>query len=265
MRAQLDRQSCPRGQRHVDPGAGAAVAEVINEGLRQMAACRPDRLYWMATVPLQDPVLAANVLETQRAAGAVGVEIATSAPQHRLDDREVEPFWEAAEALGMPVMLHPAYHHGHPGFKDFHLGNAIGNMLETTIAIERLIMAGVLDRHPGLRIVIVHSGGDVAYQQGRLRHIRTQRPFPADAPTDPASYFGQVRFDCLTHDRKALAFLIDQVGAQNMVMGTDLPCDMATPRPWEDLVAVVGEEQAGRIAHDNAAELFGLPVPVGSR
>jgi aminocarboxymuconate-semialdehyde decarboxylase len=249
----------------VEAGAGAAIAEVINVGLREMCARRPDRLHWMATVPLQDPVWAAAMLAEQKDAGCVAVEVATSTPRHRLDDPELEPFWEAAAALDLPVMLHPAYHHGHPGFRDFHLGNAIGNLLETTIAIERLIMARVLDRYPQLRVVIVHSGGYVAYQQGRLRHARSVRSFASDAPMDPAAYFGQVRFDCLTHDRRALAFLIDRVGVDNMLMGTDLPCDMATPRPWDDLVAVAGEDQARQIAGDNAIDLFHLKVSAGSR
>ena len=113
-------------------------------------------------------------------------------------------------------------------------------MLETTIAIERLIMSGLLDRHPDLRIVIVHSGGYVAYQAGRLRHARTVRTYDESAPQDPADYFGQIKFDCLTHDRQALEFLLARVGTDNVVMGTDLPCDMATPDPWNELVAVAG-------------------------
>src|SRR5262249_13235510 len=148
-----------------------------------------------------------------------------------LDEPFFEPFWAEAEALGIPVMLHPAYQHAHPGFDKFHLTNLIGNMLETTIAIERLIMSGTLDRHPGLTIVIVHSGGYFPWQQGRLRHGREVRSFPESAPRDPADYFGRVRTDCLTHDRRALRFLIDQAGIDNVLMGTDLPCDMASPEP----------------------------------
>jgi aminocarboxymuconate-semialdehyde decarboxylase len=136
----------------------------------------------------------------------------------------------------------------------------IGNMLETTIAIERLIMAGVLDRHPKLTVVIVHSGGYLAYQQGRLRHARQVRAsaFPSDAPDDPKAFFGQIRFDCLTHDPTALRFLIEQAGAENMLMGTDLPCDMASPDPWNALVEAAGEQVATRIAETNPAELYGL-------
>ena len=243
----------------VDPGAGAALAELINDGLRAMSAARPDRLHWMATVPLQDPQRAAEMLLAQRDTGCVGVEIGTSTGAKRLDDEVFEPFWAAAAEAGLPVMLHPAYQHPHPGFDRFHLTNVIGNMLETTIAIERLILAGVLDRHPGVTILIVHSGGYFAWQQGRLRHARQVRPYPPGTPVDPAAYFGRVRFDTLTHDRQALAFLISKVGVENMLMGTDLPCDMATPQPWEDLVAVAGEATATKIAGDNATQLFGLP------
>jgi aminocarboxymuconate-semialdehyde decarboxylase len=245
-----------------EPDAGAALADLINDGLRTMAQTRPENLHWMATVPLQAPARAASVLRNAREAGAVGVEIGTSTGSRFLDDPFFEPFWAEAEALGIPVMLHPAYQHPHPGFDKFHLTNLIGNMLETTIAIERLIMSGTLDRHPGLTIVIVHSGGYFPWQQGRLRHGREVRSFPESAPRDPADYFGRVRTDCLTHDRRALRFLIDQAGIDNVLMGTDLPCDMATPEPWSELVAVAGEEVAARIAGSNIAELYGLKSPV---
>ena len=248
----------------VEPDAGAALAELINDGLRAMAEAQPDHLHWMATVPMQAPARAASVLRKARDDGAVGVEIGTSTGSRFLDDPFFEPFWAEAEALGIPVMLHPAYQHAHPGFDKFHLTNLIGNMLETTIAIERLIMSGTLDRHPGVTVVIVHSGGYFPWQQGRLRHGREVRSFPESAPRDPADYFGRVRTDCLTHDRRALRFLIDQAGIENVLMGTDLPCDMATPEPWSELVAVAGEEVAARIAGTNIEELYGLRTPVGN-
>jgi aminocarboxymuconate-semialdehyde decarboxylase len=246
----------------VEPDKGTALAELINDGLRAMANAQPDHLQWMATVPLQAPERAASVLRDAKSDGCVGVEIGTSTGSRFLDDPFFEPFWAEAEALEIPVMLHPAYQHPHPGFDSFHLTNVIGNMLETTIAIERLIMSGTLDRHPGLTIVIVHSGGYFPWQQGRLRHARSVRSFKDSAPRDPADYIGRVRFDCLTHDRKALRFLIDQVGEENVLMGTDLPCDMATPEPWSELVAVAGEKVAARIAGPNIADLYGLTSPL---
>ena len=248
----------------VDAGAGAALADAVNEGLREMCAARRDRLWWMATVPLQDPHRSAAVLEEQQQLGCVGVEIGTSTGERRLDDPFFEPFWAAAEGLGLPVMLHPAFQHPHPGYADFQLQNAVGNLFETTIAIERLIMSGTLDRHPGLRVVIVHSGGYFAYQHGRLRHARRVRSFPDGAPEEPLAYVGQIRSDCLTHDHKTLTFLIDQLGAENLLMGTDLPADMASPDPWDALVAAAGEETATKISRDNALELFGLRIPAAA-
>ena len=244
----------------VDAGAGAALAEVVNDGLRAMAARRPERLSWMATVPLQDPVRAAEVLAEQKKLGCVGVEIGTSTGAARLDEPQFEPFWAAAEELGLPVMLHPAYQHPHPGFNRFALTNVIGNMLETTIAIERLIMAGVLDRHPKLTVLIVHSGGYLAYQQGRLRHARQVRKsaFPDEAPNDPKAFFGQIRFDCLTHDPTALRFLIDASRCRQHAHGNRPPVRHGEPRPLERTRRGGGDASRDTIAETNAVELYGL-------
>jgi aminocarboxymuconate-semialdehyde decarboxylase len=239
---------------HVDPEATEAMAVAVNAGLAAMAG---ERLRWMATVPLQAPERAVAVLGEAVAAGAVGVEIGTSAgPELALDDPSLEPFWAAAERHGVPVMLHPAYVPKHPRLGDSYLENVIGFPLETTIAIERLICAGTLDRHPDLRIVLVHAGGYFPWQAGRLRHARTVRPELADSPTDPWSYLGQVLLDPITHDADALRYLIAKAGADNLVLGTDLPFDMATPRPLAALRAAGDEETVATIAERNPAALY---------
>jgi aminocarboxymuconate-semialdehyde decarboxylase len=104
----------------------------------------------------------------------------------------------------------------------------------------------------------VHAGGYFPYQAGRLRHARTTRPELADAPTDPWRYLGQLVPDTITHDRDALAYMVGRVGAENVVLGTDLPFDMATPEPWAALVAAVGEDTARVIAEESPARLFGF-------
>jgi aminocarboxymuconate-semialdehyde decarboxylase len=244
---------------HVDPGAGEAMARAVNAGLAEMAAARPDRLRWMAIVPLQAPERAVAVLEDARAAGCVGVEVGTAVgPERPLDDPALEPFWAAAERAGLPVMLHPAYTRPHPRLGDYYLENVIGFPLETTIAIERLICSGTLDRHPGLRVVLVHAGGYFPWQAGRLRHARTVRPELDRSPEDPWPYLGQVLTDPITHDADALRYLIAKVGAENVVMGTDLPFDMATPSPMAALRAACDEATAAQIAERNPARLYGL-------
>jgi aminocarboxymuconate-semialdehyde decarboxylase len=245
---------------HADPEAGEAMAQAVNDGLREMAASRPERLRWLASVPLQAPERAVAVLEEALAAGCVGVEIGTAAgPGRRLDTPELDPFWAAAARLGLPVTLHPAYVEN-ASLGAYYLENVIGFPLETTVAIERLICAGVLDRHPALRVVLVHAGGFFPWQAGRLRHARTVRPELASSPVDPWSYLPQLWFDPITHDREALRYLVARVGVENVVMGTDLPFDMATPEPMEELRAATDEETAAAIAEGNPSALYRFTV-----
>jgi aminocarboxymuconate-semialdehyde decarboxylase len=241
-----------------DPDAGERMARVTNEGLAAMCAGAPDRLHWLAHVPLQDPPRAATVLEEAAGAGARGVQVATAVPGRRLDLEEFEPFWAAAERLGMPVTLHPTYAEENPSLRDYYLLNVIGFLLETTVTIERLICARVLERHPGLRIVLVHGGGYFPYQAGRLRHARSVRPELADTPVDPWSHLDQLYFDVITHDRQALRYLIDRVGADHVVLGSDLPFDMAPHQPLAHLLAVADEPTARTIAEVNPRSLYGL-------
>ena len=158
----------------------------------------------------------------------------------------------------MPLMLHPAYNNPHPGLEGYHLQNAIGNLLETTIAAERLIVTGVLDRHPRLRLLLVHAGGYVPWQGGRLRHAATVRTELADSPPDPHAYFGRVLVDTITHDAAGLRFLVERVGRENVVMGTDLPFDMATPEPVAVLEEAVDPDAARLVMEETPRRLFAL-------
>jgi aminocarboxymuconate-semialdehyde decarboxylase len=240
----------------VDAEAGEAMCRAVNTGLAELCTHSPDRFRWMAHVPMQAPERAAVVLAEAAGAGCVGVEVASSIAGHRLDEPELTPFWAQADALEMPVMIHPAYNQPHPALEAWYLQNVIGNMLETTIAIERLICAGVLDQHPAVRVLLVHAGGYFPYQAGRLRHARTVRPELSSAPEDPWAYRGQVLADAITHDEEALGYLVAKMGVENVVMGTDLPFDMATPHPMAALTNAVDAETARHIAEDNPARLF---------
>jgi aminocarboxymuconate-semialdehyde decarboxylase len=246
----------------VDAAAGEAMAAAVNDGLAEMCAQSPGRLAWMAHVPLQDVDLAVQVLEAAAADGAVGVEIGTSIAGARADEERFAPFWSAAERLGLPVMFHPAYGEPHPGLAPYYLQNAIGNQLETTIAAERLICSGVLDRYPGVRVLLLHSGGYFPYQAGRLRHASTVRPELEEV--DPWSYVGRLWFDTITHDAAALRYLVDRVGAGHVVFGTDLPFDMAPPLPAEGVRDALGPDLAEEIGAGNAARLFRIPELVGA-
>ncbi|MGH7775602.1 MAG: amidohydrolase family protein [Candidatus Dormibacterales bacterium] len=240
----------------LEAAKGEAMARATNRGLREFAAAEPTRYRWMAHVPMAYPETATRMLEEAVAEGAVGVEVGTSIAGRRLDEPAYDAFLAAVERLGVPLLIHPAYNEPNRALDDFYMQNAIGNLLETTIAVERLICAGALDRHPGLRVVLVHAGGFYPFQAGRLRHARSVRPELSSAPEDPFRYRGQVVADTITHDAGALRYLIDCMGAENVVMGTDLPFDMATPEPVAMLVAVAGKQVAQTVAEDNPARLY---------
>lgn len=242
----------------VELEAGEAICQAANEGMADFCRHAPDRLRWMAHVPMRSPERAAQVLEEQVQAGCSGVEVATSIAGRRLDEPDYEVFWEAAERLNMPVMIHPAFNEPHAALRSYYLQNVIGNMLETTLTAERLICARVLERHPRLRVVLVHSGGFFPYQAGRLYHARQVRSELKDTPPDPWSFIGQLVFDTITHDCEALRYLIKRVGVENVFMGTDLPFDMAPEEPMQELSNAVDADTARRISEENPARLYGF-------
>ncbi len=241
----------------VETAAGEALALAVNEGLARFAAHDDRRLRWMAHVPLQAPERAVAVLEQAAAQGAVAVEVGTSVAGRRLDAPELDVFWEGVQRLRRTVMLHPAALEPHRGLTSFYLQNVIGFPLETTIAVERLICAGVLDRHPEVELLLVHGGGFFPYQAGRLRHAASVRPELAGT-RDPWSYVGRLWFDTITHDAAALRHLLVRVGADRVVLGTDLPFDMAPREPVRELEAALAPALVRRVAEENPARLVGV-------
>lgn len=235
-----------------------AMCEAANQGMADYCGFAPDRYHWLANLPMQDPGRAARTYAEAVEAGAVGAAIGTSVADRRLDEPEFEVFWAQANAIGKPVLLHPAFNFPHPALSQWYLQNAIGNPLETTITVERLVCARVLERHSRVRLVLVHGGGFLPYQAGRLVHARSVRPELADTPADAWDVFDRLYFDTITHDTQALRYLAERVGLDHVVLGTDLPFDMALARPAEALRHALGEEglQAAGVA--NPRKLFGF-------
>jgi aminocarboxymuconate-semialdehyde decarboxylase len=237
---------------------GVTFARRANDAVAEMAAASP-RLAGLATLPLQDPAAAAE--ELRRAVGELGLrgaQIGTSgADGLPLDDPALAPVLAEAERLGVPLMLHPYYVGLKPGLTDYYFTNSIGNPLDTCIAAARLIHAGTLDRHPELRVVLVHAGGFLPYQLGRLDHAFAVRNEPqADISQAPSAYLRRFWIDTITHADQALAFLENLVSRDRMVIGTDLPFDMADREPVERLRRVgIDPDELGTVAD----ELFRLP------
>lgn len=254
--------SCPPFMLYPDVGADEAltIARLANDAMAAAVTRRPDRFAALATVPLQTPDRAAAELERAVSLGLRGAQIGTSVGSRDLDDPELEPFWAATSALGVPIALHPFDAAPVGPLGRYYLGNLVGNPTETALAASLLIFGGVLERFSGLRVVLYHAGGALGSVLGRLDHGWTVRPeCRAAIPRAPSSYLGQLTIDTIAHDRATLADLVRRFGPERVVLGSDFPFDMGDERP----VAAVREldlppDAADRILSANARSLLGL-------
>jgi aminocarboxymuconate-semialdehyde decarboxylase len=242
----------------VSSDRAAALCEAANEGMAKLCAAAAGRMYWLANLPMQDPPGAARAYRAAAGQGCAGAAIGTSIAGRRLDEPAFEEFWAAAEALGRPVLMHPAFNEPHGALEPYYLQNVIGNPLETTVAVERMICAGLLARHPELQLLILHGGGYVPYQAGRLAHASGVRPEIPVTAADVWRAFGQLYFDTITHDLAALQYLVQRVGTDHVLLGTDLPFDMALPEPAALLARGFDEAVRQQVGARNAARLFGI-------
>lgn len=213
-----------------------AFARRANDALAELVAAEP-RFEGLATVPLQAGDAAAAELE--RAVTELGLRGAQIGPSYDagrvpIDVGGLDALFETAARLRAPLMLHPYYVGPKPGLEDFYFTNSIGNPLETTIAAARLIHSGVLDRHPDLRVILVHAGGYLPYQLGRLDHAYAVRKEPhVHGSAAPSTYLDRFWMDTIAHSDEALAFLQQRIGAGRLVLGTDIPYDMGDPKPLD--------------------------------
>ncbi len=240
---------------------GLQAARIINDSLATFVARRPDRFAALGTVPMQDGEAAAAELERgMREGGLKGVQILTSINGREVADPAHDPFWAKAEALGAVVMLHPNGFTEARRMSRNYFNNVIGNPLETSLALHHLIFDGMMERHPGLKVVAAHGGGYLPAYSGRMDHAWGARPDARGAlPSPPPTCLKRVYFDSVVFTPHQLRNLVELFGAGQVAMGTDYPYDMAESDPLGHL-ASAGLDEASRaaVAGGTAKALFGL-------
>jgi aminocarboxymuconate-semialdehyde decarboxylase len=225
---------------------GIAAAKLVNDGIAAMVARNPARLRAMATLPMQNPDAAIAEMErVAREHGFKGIELATVAPGGELADAKYRPLLRRAQELKLTLFAHPNTIGSSGRLDCYYLTNLIGNPLETTIMVANLMFSGALDELPRLKMVLAHGGGFVPYQVGRFVHGHKVRPETrANTASSAKQMLKRFYFDTITHDPQALRYLVDLVGSERIVLGTDAPFDMGDENPRATLSRLSDEEVA---------------------
>jgi len=218
-----------------EPGLGLEVSRLINDRLAEIVATWPDRFVGLGTVPLQNVGMAVGELERcVKQLGLRGVEINPNVAGRELTDPalNLDAFFAKARELDIVIFMHPIGFTHAERFTDHYFNNIIGNPLDTSVGTLRLIFDGMMERHPGLKIVLPHAGGYLAHYWARMDHAWRARP---DCRTiikkTPSSYLKQFYFDTIAFDPEMLRNLIDKYGPEQVLLGTDYPFDMGEEDP----------------------------------
>jgi aminocarboxymuconate-semialdehyde decarboxylase len=244
--------------------AAAESARIQNDNIAATVADNSVRFApFGATVPLQDVDLA--VTEMDRAVdelGFKGLQIGGTVDGHNLDEPRFRPFWAAVEEKGVPVILHPNGYPESHRFGDYFLTNCIGNPLETMVAVTRMIFSGLLEEHPGIKLVLLHGGGYLPFYCSRADHTWEVRPeirvHIPDRP--PSDYMRMLYYDTMVFQPLYLRHLVEVVGADRVMLGTDFPFDMGETDPVGLIDSTDGltDTQREGLKGGNAAALFAI-------
>ena len=211
-----------------DASLGATTAAIQNDQIAKLVKQNPQRFMGIATLPMQAPEKAAD--ELKRAMTKLnlrGTMFASNIIGKNLDDPSFEPVWATAEELGAFIFIHPNNVAGADRMKSYYLNNLIGNPLDTTIGAACLYFGGVLDRHPKLTIALAHGGGFTPYQAARWEHGWHVRPEPKkNIAKQPVNIAKRFYYDTILHSAPVLEFMIEHVGADRVMLGSDYPYDM---------------------------------------
>ena len=250
-------------QYHQEPAVTAAIARDCNDEIRQMTMDYPQRLAGLALLPMQDT--RAAVAELERAVlqlGFQGAMIGDQVNGKTFDEPEFRPLWKAAEEMGALIFIHQGGQTlGSERQPRYHVRNTIGNLADRTVTFAAFAFGGIMDQFPALKICLAHGGGYACFGAGRMDRgwqVRAEARVNINQP--PRNYLSRFYYDCLTHSEPALRMLIDTVGIDRVVLGTDWPADMRIDWPvsWVMGLESLTLPEKEAILYKNLEKLLGL-------
>jgi aminocarboxymuconate-semialdehyde decarboxylase len=249
---------------HLDATQGRALAREVNDEIAATVKAHPRRLAGFATLPAQDVKAAIDELERAvTVLGLKGAELDTVVNGENWDEPKFRPLFKAAEAMGAVLFFHPQPQHNFMLQRAgrHNLANSLGVIVEDAILVAVLILGGVLEDCPSLKACVAHGGGPACYAMGRID--RSWNGMPADRrliPRPPSTYQRQLFYDTVVGSEKALRLLLDEVGADRVVLGSDWPFVPWHPSPvaWVQGLESVSAEEKERILWRNVESLLKL-------
>lgn len=243
-----------------DAAVAAHFSRKQNEAIQGVVKKYPDRFVGFGSVPLQSVADSIAIAEEAKSMGLKGLEIGNAVGDKPLDDPIFEPFFAAAQRLELLLFVHPL----EGGLDaDDPLAPVIGNVLHftfrTTLMIERMILKGVFEKYPNLRLCLSHGGGLLAFNIWRLDHSYALRAdLQKKIPQKPSDYLKKIYFDTIVHSVLALQYLVQVVGAERVVIGTDYPMGMGDFEAVKKVLALdLSSREREQILGGNAAAALG--------
>ena len=244
----------------LDGAHGESWSNLYNEAIMSLVKKHPDRFAGIATVPLQDPPRAAQVLEHAIVNLKMsGVTIASNVVGKYFNDKSFDPFWKKAEELDVLMIMHPEWVAGAEKMDPYSLRNICGNPADTTLSVAYMMYSGVFDRFPNLKLGLLHGGGYIPYHLGRLDQGKIgasgSAAIPAKLP--PSQYLKNLYFDNLVYRVETVEYLKRMVGADHIMVGTDYPFDLGDWWAAEKIqqMECTGAEREAML-HGNARRLL---------
>jgi aminocarboxymuconate-semialdehyde decarboxylase len=242
--------------------ASLAAARQVNDSMAEQQRAKPDRIRWFTSLPWQFPDDAKAELARTVRAGAVGVMVLANIDGRDLTDPLFAPTWTEIDRLGLPVLVHPTAPQGADALHMHELGLVppVGFMVDTTIAISRMILAGFIDRHPNLKLIAAHGGATLPYIAGRLDRCHEMIPACAEFIKDkPSSYLQRIWYDTVVYDQRALELCVSVAGSPDRVLyGSDYPHNIGDMAGCLARVNALPGDQARRVAGKAAEKIFRL-------
>lgn len=244
------------------PEISLKCAQVVNDEMAEAQRTWPDRIRFLASIPFEHPDLAVPELKRAHQMGAVGVMVMANINGRHLTDPLFAPVWQAIDDLALPVLVHPSTPPGAPLLQigEFNLAPALGFMIDTSLAVARLILSGFLDKYPNLKIIASHAGATLPYIIGRIdKCYEAQAPFIKPAiPVLPSEYMSRIYYDAVTYRMESLQLCIQVGGEDNIMYGSDYPHSIGDMKGCLHRVNALSPRVRDKARYRNAERIFRL-------